>query len=127
MTGEDIKRLRKRLGMSQAEFGEKIGASRQTVVNYENGGKVPEAKLALLKDLAGTNRIDIGKKESLYFEKEGVRFYLEEIAVFLARNEEEAMSDTIINNMIEGKVSKRLLEITSSKSSFLEYLGDKKA
>lgn len=38
---ERIKMLRKSLGLSQTEFGEKIGVQRSTITNYELGRRVP--------------------------------------------------------------------------------------
>ena len=38
---ERIKRLRKQLGLSQAEFGIKIGVKQTTVAGYENGSRTP--------------------------------------------------------------------------------------
>lgn len=36
-----IRKLRKTLGLSQAEFGEKIGVKQTTVAGYETGGRTP--------------------------------------------------------------------------------------
>ena len=38
---ERIKALRKRLKMSQQEFGERIGVKQTTIANYENGARQP--------------------------------------------------------------------------------------
>jgi len=40
-TGEDVKRIRKMLGLSQALFARFLGASVGTVRSWENGGKKP--------------------------------------------------------------------------------------
>ncbi len=41
--GEKIWRLRERKGLSQEAFAEKVGVSRQTVSNWENGKATPDA------------------------------------------------------------------------------------
>lgn len=42
----DIKALRKTLGLSQQEFGEKVGADRSTVSLWERGVKTPKGRYA---------------------------------------------------------------------------------
>ncbi len=39
MTGNEISSLRKKLELSQKELAELLGVSKNTVWNYENGGK----------------------------------------------------------------------------------------
>jgi transcriptional regulator with XRE-family HTH domain len=48
--GEKIKDLRKKEGLSQTEFGVKVGVKQQTVANWENG--VIEPTVARLKRVA---------------------------------------------------------------------------
>ena len=51
-TPDDVKQLRRRLGMNRREFSEFIGISLGTAVNWENGSVSPKgAALALLKIL----------------------------------------------------------------------------
>lgn len=51
MNSEDIKVARKRLGLSQQDLAEKIGVSKNTVYNYEQGKKIPESKITILRDI----------------------------------------------------------------------------
>ena len=37
IVGENAKALRQRCGITQEEFAEKIGTSRQTIINFETG------------------------------------------------------------------------------------------
>ncbi len=39
--GENIKRIRKKHSLTQAQFGEIIGKSQSTVYSYENGSVIP--------------------------------------------------------------------------------------
>lgn len=39
--GENIRRVRKKSGLTQAQFGEVIGKSQSTVYSYENGSVIP--------------------------------------------------------------------------------------
>ena len=39
--GENIRRVRKKSGLTQAQFGEIIGKSQSTVYSYENGSVIP--------------------------------------------------------------------------------------
>jgi DNA-binding XRE family transcriptional regulator len=51
MNDLDIIRIRKGLMMTQQEFAEFLGADRRTVINYEQGKKIPESRIKLLKVL----------------------------------------------------------------------------
>ena len=42
-----LKALRKELGMSQEEFGEKIGSARNTIANYEIGRRAPSNAIVM--------------------------------------------------------------------------------
>lgn len=39
--GENIRKLRKAQGLTQAELGEKVGASQKVIADYEAGGSRP--------------------------------------------------------------------------------------
>ena len=43
--GERIKYLRKQLGLTQEEFGEKLGIKGNTVTGYERGSRTPSESL----------------------------------------------------------------------------------
>ncbi len=67
----------------------------------------------------------IGKKDKtskLYLEKGGIKIYLEEITYFIAKNQDEALKDRLLSNIIEEKVSKKIAEIMSSKENFENWL-----
>ncbi|CAM1343849.1 hypothetical protein [Tenacibaculum amylolyticum] len=69
-----------------------------------------------------------GTKETLddiYYEKNGVKFFINEIINFVAEEEEEFMKRKIFSNIIEVRVAKKLAEITATKESLLAYLGKK--
>ena len=46
MNRNDIKNLRKTLGLSQQELGEKVGVDRNTISSWERGLNLPRGKLA---------------------------------------------------------------------------------
>ena len=55
---ERIKELRKALGLTQAEFGEKLGVKPSTVTNYESGLRVPsDAMLVSICREYGVNEV----------------------------------------------------------------------
>jgi DNA-binding XRE family transcriptional regulator len=45
----DIHNIRTGLGMTQIEFAELIGVDRRTIINYEQGKKIPSTKIKLLQ------------------------------------------------------------------------------
>lgn len=51
MDALEIKNIRKSLGLTQADFAKKIGVSRDTVINYERGDKIPDSKIEMLNNL----------------------------------------------------------------------------
>lgn len=48
-TGIDIQKIRTNLQMTQIEFAELIGVDRRTIINYEQGKKIPATKVKLLQ------------------------------------------------------------------------------
>lgn len=57
--GEQIKAARKKSGMTQQKFADRIGVSRQMVCRYENGSDLPS--LDTLSKIAGA--LDLGDVE----------------------------------------------------------------
>lgn len=54
--GENIMRVRKKSGLTQAQFGEIIGKSQSTVYSYENGSVIPSFEvLASISHLFGVS------------------------------------------------------------------------
>jgi len=51
MTDLDIIKIRMDLGKNQREFAEFLGVDRRTVINYEQGKKIPGSRVKLLKML----------------------------------------------------------------------------
>lgn len=51
MENFNFKESRKSVGLTQSELAEKLGVSRQTIVNYEKGEVIPESKKLLLKSI----------------------------------------------------------------------------
>lgn len=55
--GEQIKKYRKKAGLSQRELGEKLGVSQQHIAQYENGKRIP--KIETINSIAGALGIGI--------------------------------------------------------------------
>lgn len=59
MNDLEIKKRREELGLSQLELANKIGVSRNTIINYEKGGVIPESKRQILESvLSGSEKTD---------------------------------------------------------------------
>ena len=56
--GENIRRVRKKSGLTQAQFGEVIGKSQSTVYSYENGSVIPSFKV--LTDISQLFNVSVG-------------------------------------------------------------------
>ena len=61
-TSKSLARLRRRLGLTQVEFGSLLGVSGQAVLNWERKGSRVRMRSANLAALAGIQRI--GKREA---------------------------------------------------------------
>ncbi len=56
--GENIKRVRKKSGLTQAQFGEVIGRSQSAVYSYENGSVIPSFEV--LADISHFFNVSVG-------------------------------------------------------------------
>ena len=66
-----IKEIRKKLQLTQNDLAKKLGVSRQTVVNYENGAIIPESKKELLYNILQINTQDANEPELVYVDISG--------------------------------------------------------
>ena len=66
----DIYKERKKLGLTQSQFAEAIGVSYQSVQNWEKGGKIPEARMKMIKSFIHTGN---EKKEDFDFDEEALK------------------------------------------------------
>jgi len=55
-TGDDVKKARLKLGLSQIQFGERLGVSRFTIIRYEGGKDVPKRSRMAIEQLMLHNR-----------------------------------------------------------------------
>lgn len=78
--GKKIKRIRKKLGITQTEFGNLFGVSKQSVSSWENGVNMPD--VASLIDIAKKCNVDIlyliGLNEKITSDNEEETFNLTE-------------------------------------------------
>ena len=58
MDGLEIKKHRKRLGLTQEKLAKMIGVSTKTIVNYEGGGVIPESKKDILSVILKSDDIN---------------------------------------------------------------------
>lgn len=66
MNAKEIKEIRNSLNLSQEEFAKLIGVSKNTIYNYENGSKVPDSKIAILRNLKSKNQNIVGEPDPIY-------------------------------------------------------------
>lgn len=124
MNNLDVKKIREELSYTQQEIANELKVNVRTVQKWESG----EVKIRKSTELAINNlRLkDVNKggvlNEELFLEKDGVKLTGDEIAIFVAKNEEYFMEKIIFSNIVEKRVGKRLIEITQSEESFKKYI-----
>ena len=63
MNAKILKQKRKQLGLTQDSLAELLGVTRNTIINYENGGVIPEAKIILLENVLMKNKAQYSTNE----------------------------------------------------------------
>lgn len=87
MNSQEVKVLRENLGLTQSEFADKLGTSRNTVARIEAGKQeVPITKKVILEELLKSLN---NSSSSIFLEKNGVRFELTELVSHFIQNHEE--------------------------------------
>lgn len=101
----EILEIRNKLGLNQEDFGKLIGVSKNTVYNYENGSKIPESKIPILRQFLISSKNEThGPSEVLNepIEKynKGVPYYdVEFTAGFLeVENNQSILPDSYISH-----------------------------
>lgn len=116
MNANEIKALREMLNLSLKEFGEKIGASATTIMNYEKGSNIPASKLKLLENFK--NSLGNNFEKPLHLEKNGVKVELIELVDHFTKNadayyEHSEYLQLWIKNKVEDLLNERIATITS--------------
>lgn len=65
MNDLDIKKLRKKLGLTQTQFAKKLGVDTKTVQNWEYGRPIPATKHGIIRELADS--ISVQFEEQQYY------------------------------------------------------------
>lgn len=58
MSDLDIKEIRKNLKLTQQEFAERLGVSRNTILNYEKGETIPNSKSIILHTMLSESKME---------------------------------------------------------------------
>lgn len=94
--------LRKTLGLTQKQFGERIGVQRGTVANYELGRNIPtETVRLMICKVYGVNRewLEIGEGEM--FEKKSRYDQIRELSNKFMKDESDTFRDRLISVISE--------------------------
>lgn len=101
MNSLDIKKIRTELGKTQAEFAEMIGVSKNSVQLWETNKRNPsKSTILLIQDThkKHTKTHTSVNTEEIFLAKEGVKFNLDEIALFAAQNLNELKKKPVFYN-----------------------------
>jgi transcriptional regulator with XRE-family HTH domain len=100
MLPNDIILLRRKLKLSQEEFGKLIGVSKNTVYNYEDGKKIPDSKRDILRKLLEDTYSDKNKNADLNIET--VKNTNKTEAVKINHEDKNIMYVPLVNNLAYG-------------------------
>lgn len=121
MNGKEIKKKRVDIGLSQEELGSLVGMSKNTIYNYENGGKIPTTKIPILvKFFENYNPNTVSESDKdLSLSKEGVTFTETEVVDWVFKNFDALRENNKYFDLVMQDVE------TKAVSKFLEDQGIK--
>ncbi len=113
MTGFEIKKHRENKGWTQLFLAKKIGVGVRTIQNYENNGVVPESKHEILRNVfySDSDEATNKKPKVTYLEKNGVKISLDEIAIFISKNENSMKTTELFRRYIYGVKKEAIIEL----------------
>ncbi len=74
MDNFDVKKIRERFNITQKELAKKLGVSRNTIINYEKGGKIPASKHAILNNLIKDEEAKMINKDSNFVSEQTTNY-----------------------------------------------------
>lgn len=97
-----IASLRKTLGLTQKQFGERIGVQRGTVANYELGRNIPtETVRLMICKVYGVNREWLETGEGEMFEKKSRYDQIREMSEEYMKGESDSFRNRLISVISE--------------------------
>ncbi len=106
LSGDEIKRIRKRLKMNQGEFAEILGVGRSTVQAWEQGSRqIGKANEAVIRSHMEEHGPDI-----LFMEFGGMKIPSRRIADFVEANFETFMTIPLFREKIKSYSLERVIE-----------------
>lgn len=126
----DLKRLRKENNLSQKDLSNLLNVNQSFISQIETFKKqLPYQYIEILKNKYNLEKYIISDilpiDNEIYYEKSGVKSSIQELAIFIAKNEDEFMKEKVFENIIEIRVAKRLVDLTSNKEEFLKFISEK--
>ena len=113
MNDVDVLRIRKQLGLTQEGFAKLLGCDRRTIINYEQGAKIPESKVKLINMvLDGVDISSFGDKsrskndDKNYIPEEDKLREISELKDHIATLKQLIMEKNIINNYLQKEIDK---------------------
>lgn len=94
MDGEELKQIRKKSGLNQTDFAEKLGLSIRTIQNWEGGHNViPKSKALLIQNVFTDKEImhessQSGDLDEIYLDVEGEKINVSSLVIALDENHE---------------------------------------
>lgn len=106
MNAETFKAVRRKLRMSQQEFGEALGVTQTVISNYENNGIIPQEKAARVEVMMHQNELtleDIKTPLEPVKKKRKKKENNQEVTDFLIANYEAVQNHPIFIDMVKSR------------------------
>lgn len=130
MTSNEIKEIRKGLGLNQTQFAKKMGVSLRTIQNWESDNY--EIPYTVTQKVRNLNESLISEESEEYVDPkkkiitiDGVEFPILRLVLAFMKHEEDFMKIEEFRTIIDYRIAKGLSDITESADTLREYLGMK--
>lgn len=109
----DIKEIRKKLGLTQAQFAQRIGVDTKTVQNWEYGRPIPTTKHGIIRELAESVTVSLDEQHYYggdQYNENGDNIKGEHVTVNGSRSEIDKLIDALAQEQAIARKSKEQID-----------------
>ncbi len=112
MTSSEIKKKREAMGLSQKELAALIGVGKNTIYNYESGGKIPESKISILESVLSPNyrqNKNTQNAQNTFYEKDK-EIRESQIPNYIVENEDRLLTNNVFRLWLTTKIQEGVIK-----------------